>query len=146
MLAVVEHRQHHVLQRVGARQQVIGLEDEANTPVADRGQLHLIQIADILPGQDIAPASWMIQAAQDVHQGAFPGSGGSHDGDKFTLLDFQVNTIQRLNLNISHTVDLYQVDRLDDRRFAHCMPPGFATSPIATASPAANPSTICAEV
>ena len=52
--AGVDQRQLDVVQRGGARQQVEGLEDEADLAVADRGQLVVVHLGDDLAAQDVA--------------------------------------------------------------------------------------------
>ena len=113
-VAVVEHGQHHVFDGGGAGQQVVTLEDEPDFAVTDDRQLVLVQIADILPVQEVAPGGRAVEAAQDVHHGALAGAGRPHDGDKFVLLDGQADPVQGTDLCIAHPVDFGQVNGFDD--------------------------------
>ena len=61
--AGIDQRQFHVVQRRGSRQQVEGLEYEADFLVADAGQFVVIQFADQLAVQPIVAPCW-----------AYPGS------------------------------------------------------------------------
>ena len=65
--AGIDHRQRHVVQRAGARQQVELLEDEADAPVADRCQRVAVQAIDLLAGQVQRARARPVKAAEDVH-------------------------------------------------------------------------------
>ena len=63
-------------------------------------------MTDILAIQNILAAGGMVQTAYNVHQGAFAGTGGSHDGNEFAFMDFQVDGIQRFYADLlAHLID-----------------------------------------
>src|SRR5690606_2973437 len=117
-----------VLQRTGARQQVEALEDEAELPVADVGELVLAQSVDPLAVQDVRPRGRPVQAADDVHHRGLAGAGRAHDRDHLARLDEQVHTAQRVHLVLPHAVDPGQVPRLDHVAHRGALP-GAQNSP-----------------
>ena len=71
---VVDERQLDVVERGGPRQQVEGLEDEADFLVADVGQLVVGKLADQPAVQPVAALGGRVQAADEVHQRGFARS------------------------------------------------------------------------
>ena len=112
---VVDQRQLHVVQRSGARQQVEGLEDEADLTVADARQLIVVQVADAMSVQCVGALAWRIQAADQVHQRRLAGARRTHDGDVLVVLDAQADAAQRVHLLLgAHVIRLPQVFDDDD--------------------------------
>lgn len=56
------------------------LKDEPDLAVADSGQCHFVEPAQVLTGEFDAPASRAVQGADDLQQGALPGAGRADDG------------------------------------------------------------------
>ena len=102
--AGVNQRQLDVVQRVGARQQVEGLEDEADFAVADFGELVVVHLADAGAVQFVAAGRRRVEAADQVHQRGFAGAGRPHDGDVFAALDFQRHVAQGVDGFRAHLV------------------------------------------
>ena len=107
----VDERQLDVMQRVGARQQVERLEDEADFLVADTRQLVVAQIAHLLAVQPVLAARRGIEAADQVHQGGFPRAGWAHARDEFILLDLDIDAAQCVYDFGAHLVLARQVMR-----------------------------------
>ena len=112
--AIVECRQKYIFEGGGARQQVETLKDEADTLVADDGELSFVELADIFPGEEVLPCGGAVEAAEDIHHSAFARTRWPHNGDEFIFTDRQVNAIQRPNLGIAHTINFGDVVRLND--------------------------------
>jgi hypothetical protein len=93
--AGVEHRQLDVLDRGRARQQVIGLEDEAQTPAADVGEFVLRQLGDVAAFEPVRARRRAVEEADDVHEGRLSRARGTHHGDEFAGLDREVDARQR---------------------------------------------------
>jgi len=72
--------QFHVVQRAGARQQVEGLEDEADFLVANIGQFGPSESSLTSACSASRPRARSIQAADQVHQRGLAGARRSHDG------------------------------------------------------------------
>ena len=85
--AAIQHGQFHVFQRRGARQQIELLKNKTNALVTHRGQLVPMQALNGLAAQPVLTAAGLIQAAQDVHQCAFPRARRAHDGHELTRLN-----------------------------------------------------------
>jgi hypothetical protein len=77
------------VERRGARQQIEGLEDEADFLVADMSQLVVIHLRNQARVQVIFPLRRRIQASDQVHHGRFAGSGRAHDGHIFSAMDLE---------------------------------------------------------
>src|SRR5512140_2236334 len=71
-----------------------------------------------------------------MHEGAFPGTGWTHDGNELSCLDFEVDTIQCRDGDLAHTVDFAQINGLNDRLICHCL---VSVRPVLTRSPGFNP-------
>ena len=94
----VDQRENHVIQRVQVLEQVVALENEADLPVADAGQVLVLQGGDIGPIQLILPMGGHVQTAQHVHHGGLARTGRTHDGHKFPPVDLEGHAIQRPDL------------------------------------------------
>ena len=97
----VKQRQHDILQRAGAGQQIEVLEHEADAPAADVGQLRFGQMRHVAALKDVLAAGRPVEAADDVHQGRLARPGRSHDGDEFAAIDGNADPLQRMNLGIA---------------------------------------------
>src|SRR5690349_9308201 len=86
---VVEQRKFYILRRASPRQQIELLENEANLPVPDFGELVALESADVYAVQQVASGAGLIQTAEDVHDRRLSGTGRSHDGDEAALFDVQ---------------------------------------------------------
>src|ERR1039457_2989744 len=86
----VDQGKFHVVQGGGAGQQVEGLEDETDLTVADARQLVVGHLADQVAVDVVQALGGGIEAADQVHEGGFTGTGRSHDGDVFAALDFDI--------------------------------------------------------
>ena len=73
----VQPSHHHVLLDRAVRQQVEGLEDEANAAGAQTGPLGLAQLGCVDPLEPIDASRLPVQAAQDVQQRRLSRAGGA---------------------------------------------------------------------
>ncbi len=116
--AVVDHRQLDVLHRGEAGEEVEPLEDEAEpAPAKDRAAV-AGKAPHLLPVEAVRPRRRAVQAPEDVHQGRFPRSRGSHHREELPGGDRQVHPLQRLHEHVSQPVRLDEAGDLD-RRDAH---------------------------
>ena len=76
------------------RQQVEVLEDEADAPVADLGQLVRVQPRHLLAGQAVTAVGGAVEAAQGVHERRFAGAGRADQGDEFAFVDVQRHPLE----------------------------------------------------
>ena len=67
----VEHGQFDVFERRGARNQVKGLEHEADFAVADDGELVVLGLIHAQAVKQIGAFGRAVKRADDVHQGTF---------------------------------------------------------------------------
>ena len=77
--AGIHQRQFDVVQRAGARQQVEGLEDEADLFVADARQLVVVHLAHLLFVQQVGLAGPVIAHQLQLSQERQPLAGGAED-------------------------------------------------------------------
>ena len=119
--AGINQGQFHVAQRVGARQQIEGLKNEADFPVADFGELVVVHFADVAAVEFVGAAGWRVEAAEQIHQRGFAGAGRPHDGDVFAALDFQRHFAQRVDGLGAHLVaprNFLEADQAHDLGFS----------------------------
>ena len=119
--ARVDQWQFDVVERGGARQQVEGLEDEADLAVAHGGELVVVHLGHDLAPQHVAPLGRCVEAPDEVHEGGLSGARGAHDRDVLALLDLEGDAAQRLDLLRPHLVGAPEVLGVDDGPA-----PGFA--------------------
>ncbi len=113
-IARVDERQLDVVQRRRARQQVEGLEHEADLAVADRGELVVVHLRDDLAAQHVAALARRVEAADQVHQRRLARSGGAHHRDVLARLDLEAHAAQRVDLLGAHLVGAPEVLGVDD--------------------------------
>ena len=102
----VEQGKLHVGQGAEAGQQVVGLEDEADFPVANVGQLVVAQRSHVLAVQGVGAGGGNVQAAQDVHERGLAGAGDAHDCDHFAAGDAEVHAVEGGDLHAAQVVNL----------------------------------------
>src|SRR5262249_28455615 len=133
--------QGHVVQGRGARQQVEGLEDEADGVVAQPGQLGGAQLGHVPAGDPQGPAGRPVQPAEQVHEGGLAGAGRAEDRGVVTGRDGPADPAQRGHRHATELVLAGHVYRLDG---AHGRDwPGLTRSaPLTTTrSPGSTPDT-----
>ncbi len=59
-----------------AREEVEGLEDEADLLVADTGEFVVVELGDVVAVEPVFALRGRVKAADEVHQRGFAGSGG----------------------------------------------------------------------
>ena len=67
----------------------MGLKDEADLPVADFGQLQLVELAEVLAVEQHRAARGPVQRADDLQQRALARAGRADDGKGFAARDFE---------------------------------------------------------
>src|SRR5574341_995454 len=110
----VQHRQLHVLQGRGPRQEVKPLEHESQLLVAQVGQLIAIQAGHVDPVERVPAAAGSVQAAQNVHQRGFAGAARAHHGDEFPPSDPESDVVDRSHFDVAVSIgfgDLLQADQ-----------------------------------
>lgn len=70
------------------------LEDEADVPGAQRGELGVGQSAHVVSGHPDLARGGPVEGTEQVEQGGFPGAGGADDGGKFSLRHPEVDASQ----------------------------------------------------
>ena len=92
--ALVVERQGDVLDGVLVVDQVERLEDVADHPVACGGGLRFVEVLDQAACEVVVPAVVVVEDAEDVQQGRFARSRGTHDRHQFAFADFEVDALQ----------------------------------------------------
>jgi hypothetical protein len=112
--AVIDERQFDVVQRGGASEQVECLEDEADFLVANAGELIIVEFGDVVAVEPVMALRGRIEAAEEVHQRGFAGTGRAHDGDVLVVADTDVDAAQGVHLLVAHLVGLPEIVGDDD--------------------------------
>jgi hypothetical protein len=115
----VDQGQADVGHRRGPGQQLEALEDEADDPVADRGQLVPGQPGHVPPVEPQRPRGRPVQPAQQPEQGRLARPARPHDGHRVAPLDHQVDPVQGPHLDPVQAVHLGHAKGLDHRRLGH---------------------------
>ena len=98
------------------------MEHEADVPVADVGEAVLVEVRNVLAGEDQLARARNVETADDVHQRRLARPGWADDGDELAVLDAQVDAPERLDLERARPVGLADVDELDDCRLGCQLP------------------------
>ena len=112
--AGVDQRQLDIVQRGGAREQVEGLENEADFLVADARQLVVDHLADQIAVDVVLALGRRVETADQVHQGRFARPGRSHDRDVLAALDLDIDAGNGVDLLVAHDVGLPEIVGADD--------------------------------
>ena len=97
---LIDQGQGDVLQGIQLLDQVIPLEDEADLPVADVGQLLVGQGGDVGAVQVVLPIGGDVQAAQHIHQGGLARARLAHDGHELPPVDVERDSVQSPDLTL----------------------------------------------
>ena len=108
-------RQQDVLPGGEHRQQVEGLEDEADVVAAEAGQRGVVQRGELAPGDDHRPGRRRVQPGQAVHQRGLARSGRAHDRGEPAGGDVQVDAVQGVHRRRAAAVGLGQCGRARGR-------------------------------
>jgi hypothetical protein len=87
----INQRQLDVVQSVGARQQIEGLEDETDLLVANSGELAVVHRRDELAVQPVFAVIGRIEAADHVHQRGLTGTRRTHDRDVLATVHREIH-------------------------------------------------------
>ena len=93
-----ESRYHHIFYSGEFWQQLVELEDESQSSVAEIGCFLLAHGSDVLAVDDDGTVVRSVERAHDVEEGGFSRSAGTDDADDFTLADVQVDAFEHLKL------------------------------------------------
>ena len=96
-------------------EQVERLKDEAEQAPAQRRELVLVALGDVLAVEQVAPGGRPVQAADDVQQRRLARARRADDRDRVAALDDEVDAAQREHRRIG-AVRAADVAQLDDRR------------------------------
>src|SRR5688572_2258626 len=130
----IDHREFDVCQSACPRDQVESLKDEADLLIARVRKLVLRHRGYVDAVQYVCSTTQAIETADDVHHGRLSRTGGSHDRDELSSVDFQRNSAQGVDLDFAGPVNLVNAPELDDwctvgsgrirrARFRHQNPP-----------------------
>ena len=92
--AGIDEGELHVVQCRSPWQEVEGLEDEADLPVANTGELVVGEVADLNAVQPVLAFGGRVQAADEVHERRLPAPRRTHDSHELTWLDLQIHSPQ----------------------------------------------------
>ena len=87
-------RQHDVFEHGQLRQQMVGLEDEADLPVPEPGGLAAAQLRHVDSGDADRPGIRLLQRADQIQQRGFAAAGGAEQAGPFAAPDLPVHAAQ----------------------------------------------------
>src|SRR5262249_14423491 len=128
--------------RARTRQQVEGLEDEPDLPVAEPGLRVDVEARDVLPVEAVAAFTRPIEQAEHVHERRLARARRAHDGHELAALDPQRDAVERAHavgsrpeVRLPHALKL-------DHLLSSLASAISGPSPTRTWSPSRSPSTI----
>ena len=109
----VSQGHHDVLQGARAWEEIEGLEDKADHPFPHPGSLPGRQPGNVFAVQPVFASGGMIEAAQDVHQGALAGTAGAHQCYQLSRRDAQRNAVEHWQVHLAQVVCLTNVSKFN---------------------------------
>ena len=116
-MTVQQERHFDVLVGGQGRDQGKELENETDVAAAHIGALVAVETGDILAVDQYRPAGGLVEAADQLQQGGFAGTGGTDQGGKFAAFDGQVDAAQGLGFDFANLVDTGDVFNFYDFHF-----------------------------
>src|SRR5262245_27102953 len=104
-----QERQLDILKCGEHGNEVEGLEDVADVPIAPLGDLPIIEAEDILALHQQFAGGWPVNRSNHVEQGCPPGAGRTHQCEKFLLRNLDGDIVQSFDLKAvthKHFVDV----------------------------------------
>ena len=73
------------------------LENEADVPLAVRGELVVVEIRDVLALQTVRARRRAVEQPEHVQQRGFPRARRTHDRDVFARVDLEIDVVERVH-------------------------------------------------
>ena len=112
--AAVDERRGHVLEGARARQQVVELKDEPEELVAQTGASGVVQVADVVAGEQVGARVGAVEQAEHVQQGRLAGAGAPGAGDPLAAPHLQVEVVEDRQGDVAVTVGAFDAGRGED--------------------------------
>jgi hypothetical protein len=74
--------------------EIEGLKDETDFPIANAGALGELETGDGLAVEGVVPFRGRVEQAKDREEAGFATAGGTGDGEVFSLFDFEIDIVQ----------------------------------------------------
>ncbi|MGC0393827.1 hypothetical protein ABIF91_006213 [Bradyrhizobium sp. USDA 241] len=97
----IDRRDLDVLGRGEIAEQMIALEDEAEMLAPQRRQFVCVEFGGVLAGDTICAGGRAVEAAEDVEQRRFSGSGRAYDRHHLAGLDAQRQIVERHHARVT---------------------------------------------
>ena len=104
-------RQRDVLERRQRRDQVVGLEHEADAVAANLRELLLGERADLQVAQEHLPARQAVEAGDAVQQRGLARAGRAHDRGVLRTREVDLDLVECAHSGVARSVDLRRGDR-----------------------------------
>src|SRR5688572_740371 len=111
--AAVSQRQFNVFVNVEIADQVEALEDKTDLAIAYARTFGKGKVLDRVAIEDVLAVRRRVQQAEDRKKGRFAASGGTGNGNILTLFDIEVNTSERVRLDLVGFEDFLDVGEVD---------------------------------
>ena len=112
--ARVDHRQLDVFERARAREQIVGLKDEAEAAAANVGTRVAVEMRDVGAFEEILTGGRIVEQSGDLHERRLARARGAHDGDEFAGADLEIDARKRDDLAVAERVDFAQAFHAHD--------------------------------
>ena len=96
----VEHRKLDVFQSACPGQKIEVLENKSDLFVPDTGSHIRRHIDDLDTIEQVASTGWAIETSESIHQCRFSRAAGADESDVFPALHFEVDAIERSDLDL----------------------------------------------
>ena len=97
-------RQADIFQSRQLGQKVVGLKDKADPAIAEMGEFVFAISGNILPAKNNLTGIGHVQAADQMQQGAFPGSGRTAQGHEIAAQNLQIHATQHFQRTLAHDI------------------------------------------
>src|SRR2546430_16672512 len=100
-VAPIDEWELDVLDRVQPRELVVRLKNETDVFVADRGELIIGELVDVLTREHVGASVSDVETSEHVHERRLARSRRAHDREKLRGPDVQVDSAQRVHRDVS---------------------------------------------
>jgi hypothetical protein len=102
----IEQGQLDIVEAIGPRQEIEGLEDEADLLVPYVGKLVVIEFADLVSVEMVFAPARPVETAYEIHEGRFARTRWADDRQELARLDFEIDLPEGVNHGFAHFIVL----------------------------------------
>lgn len=105
--SLVDEREHNLFDGWCFWEEIVALEDESDILSSEERLFIIGRPRDIDPIEEIPPTGRIIEHPDDIHERGFPTPTLSHDGDEFSRIELEINSLEHFQILVPDMVDFF---------------------------------------